>query len=145
VNQEERNRIIDMLSEPFQIVEDDRDASRVPGTLESWGEAVGHPLGPQGCWTCGRGVSCPFRAFYEAMIASVVRELDRFGKLTPEGVHLISKLDPPEGEMVLPLRSASPVPDSRGPVTWYEHGPDRHGPETGCVECRCLDPKGHAR
>jgi hypothetical protein len=33
--------------------------------------------------------------------------------------------------------------DMRGPVTYCSHPADRHGPEAGCVECRCIWPRGH--
>lgn len=33
--------------------------------------------------------------------------------------------------------------DTRGPVTWCEHGADRHDAESGCIECRCIWRTGH--
>lgn len=35
------------------------------------------------------------------------------------------------------------VEDTRGPVTWCEHGADRHDAESGCIECRCIWRTGH--
>lgn len=125
-----RDNILGELPESFPIVECDDEFGGPGGTFESWAAACGHPQDKHTCTECGRGVSCAFRCFYDAMVASVVRELDRLGHLTPEGVRFISHFD---------------HQDDRGPVTWCEHPDDRHGPEAGCAECRCIEPKGHPR
>jgi hypothetical protein len=48
-----------------------------PGTYATWAEACGHPQGERGCKTCGLGGTCPFHALWDALISSVVRELDK--------------------------------------------------------------------
>lgn len=141
MNQNQRWEILDQLPKSFRVVEDDADLTLVPGTLESWGEALGHPQGKRFCQTCGAGGTCSFRAFYDAMVASVVRELDKQGMLSPPGIHVVRK--EPLGDFRLTAKAFHPD-DTRGPVTWCEHDDDRHGPEAGCVECRCLHPRGHA-
>jgi hypothetical protein len=138
VNEEQRNDLFDRLPEHFKIVEADEDLLRTPGTKKSWAEALGHELDDGGrCRTCGRGQSCIFHAFYDAVVASVIRELDKLGHLTPSGVMFV-----PKGQ---PYVNGVPVGmmDPRGPVTWCEHVPEKHGPEAGCVECRCIWPRGH--
>lgn len=141
MNQNQRWEILDQLPKSFRVVEDDADLTLVPGTLESWGEALGHPQGKRFCQTCGAGGTCSFRAFYDAMVASVVRELDKQGMLSPPGIHVVRK--EPLGDFRLTAK-AFHQDDTRGPVTWCEHDDDRHGPEAGCVECRCLEPVGHS-
>lgn len=58
-----------------------------PGTYGSWAESVGHGLDRAGrtCKTCGWGITCPFRALWDALIASAVREVDKLYRITPRG------------------------------------------------------------
>lgn len=50
-----------------------------PGNYASWADSVGHGLDARGktCKTCGWGITCPMAALWDALISSVVREVDK--------------------------------------------------------------------
>jgi hypothetical protein len=150
MNEDQRWEILDELPRNFPIAEADTQTDIgfvVPGTYETWYEGwallLGHPMSGDRtfCQTCGMGGECSFRAFYDAMIASVVRELDKVGRLSPPGIRVVRK--GPESGPVALGNAIAWAQDNRGPVTWCEHADERHGPEAGCVECRCSWPRGH--
>lgn len=73
---ERLRKIMDSLFETFLIKEDPEH--NTPGTYESWASAIGHPVGSTGrCITCGRGITCTLKAFYEVLVDSTVRELNK--------------------------------------------------------------------
>ncbi len=60
------------------------------GTYATWADACGHPQGKRGCLACGLGGTCPFRAMWDALVSSVVREVDKRYTLhqRPPATHL---------------------------------------------------------
>lgn len=83
------NEIIDSLPKGFPI----KDFPDIPGptTLLEWAVALGHPMDDKGrCPTCGTGVMCELLSFCEAMVSSVVRELDKLYTVRqrPPAAHL---------------------------------------------------------
>lgn len=57
-----------------------------PGNYRSWADNVGHPVNAKGrCKTCGNGITCPFAAFWDALVSSVVRELDKRYRISRRG------------------------------------------------------------
>lgn len=61
------------------------DHSEGQWTWAQWREGLGHPyaVGHGYCKTCGAGGPCELAAFYDAVMLSVVRELDKMGALRP--------------------------------------------------------------
>lgn len=61
------------------------DHTEVPLTWEVWRDALGHPYadGHGYCTTCGPAITCFLLAFYDAVMMSTVRELDKAGALVP--------------------------------------------------------------
>lgn len=56
-----------------------------PLTFRVWQDALGHPYaeGHGFCKKCGPAVACLLAVFYDAVVASTVRELDRLSLLPP--------------------------------------------------------------
>lgn len=74
--EERLSPIIDSLPKPDEMIVREWPDD-YPGTYASWADSVGHPQGKRGCKTCGLGGTCPFRAFWDALVSSVVREVDK--------------------------------------------------------------------
>jgi hypothetical protein len=72
---------IDRIPDDMQIY--GNDWSEDQWTLSKWREALGHPaVTSHGyCQTCGPGTTCMLMAFFDAVLMSVVRELDATGQL----------------------------------------------------------------
>lgn len=89
---EPRWDLIDKIPDDMQIVGDEyeRDA---PLTIDVWRDALGHPYakGHGFCRTCGAGGPCLLMAFFDAVMMSTVRELDKAGALVPR------ETSPPDG------------------------------------------------
>jgi hypothetical protein len=92
VTEDERDDLIDLVPYRFTIWEYENE---IPGWAEGrdfawWRDLLKHPKAHGGCCaTCGCAVSCDLVVYHEAMISSVVRELDKIGALrvpptTPE-------------------------------------------------------------
>lgn len=81
---EERDDLIDLLPDDLNLWADDEEAATyfTGRTFEHWRDVLGHPQAHPGCCArCGCATACILGAFYEGVVASVVRELDRIGAL----------------------------------------------------------------
>lgn len=88
MDQKKRDEIWDQVPLDFPIVDADDEVERITqaggGTIQSWGAEAGHDIdGALDCHTCGKGGPCPFIEFYDSVVSSVVRELDKIGALVP--------------------------------------------------------------
>ncbi len=88
MTEDERDALIDQLPTKTMTVWDDEEELQdfAHATLPWWRDVLGHP--PSGpthscCKTCGCAITCTLGAFEDALISSVVRELDRLGALRP--------------------------------------------------------------
>lgn len=78
-------RIIDSLPKAHEMIVREWPDD-YPGTYASWADSVGHPIGSTGrCRTCGLAITCPLRALWDALVSSVVRELDKRYRITQRG------------------------------------------------------------
>lgn len=86
MTEDERDDLIDQLPKNMILWSDDEELQYFPNrTYDEWRQILGHPVaGPTHhcCKTCGCGGSCLLGVFYDAVVSSVVRELDRIGALT---------------------------------------------------------------
>jgi hypothetical protein len=84
VNEDERLDLIDLLPADMNIWADDDELEWFTGRDQRWWlDVLGHPKAHPGCCkTCGCATTCMAAAFHDALIATVVRELDRLGVLT---------------------------------------------------------------
>lgn len=75
---------IDKLPDDMHIYGSDH--TEAPLTPDVWRDALGHPraAGRSYCMTCGPAMRCWLIAFFDATIASTIRELDKAGMLVPE-------------------------------------------------------------
>lgn len=84
-SEEQRDDLIDLLPAGMRIWGDESEIGHLhshQGTAEFWHEALGHTRAHRGCCkACGCAATCILAAFHDALIASVVRELDRLGAL----------------------------------------------------------------
>jgi hypothetical protein len=80
---EERYDIADLLPEGMQIWNDDEELEAFPGRDRVWwSNALGHPRAHRGCCrTCGCATTCLLAAYHDALVMTVIRELDRVGAL----------------------------------------------------------------
>ncbi|QDO02189.1 hypothetical protein FNV62_43545 [Streptomyces sp. RLB3-17] len=92
MTEEERDDLIDLLPMDMVVWNDEEELQHFGhATARWWMDTMGHPVaGPTHpcCKSCGCGGTCTLGAFHDAMISSVVRELDRIGALKkpdPEG------------------------------------------------------------
>lgn len=84
MTEDERDDLIDRLPTDMTIWDPDDELEHFGGNYEWWRETLGHPRAHPGCCrTCGCATSCMLGVFHGALIASVVRELDRIGALVP--------------------------------------------------------------
>lgn len=83
VTSEPRWDQLDRIPDDMQIYGE--DSSGEQWTLPQWLEELGHPQaeGHGFCKTCGAGGPCMLMAFFDAVLMSVVRELDAAGQLVP--------------------------------------------------------------
>lgn len=90
MTEDERDGLIDQLPKGMPVWGFDEELPHFQhATLRWWRDNLGHPAsGPTHacCKTCGCGGTCILGAFEDALISTVVRELDRLGVLrsTPE-------------------------------------------------------------
>lgn len=92
MTEDERDALIDRLPTADMTVWDPDDELQhfQHATLAWWRDVLGHPnSGPTHscCKTCGCATSCTLGVFEGALIASVVRELDRLGALRTPADH----------------------------------------------------------
>lgn len=84
MTEDERFDIEDLLPKSYPIWADEEE---IPGWAEKfnygyWMETLGHPTARRGCCKmCGCATSCSLGVFHEAMVTSVIRELDKLGLL----------------------------------------------------------------
>jgi hypothetical protein len=81
---EPRWDLLDKIPDDMPIT--DRDYHIDPSlTIAVWRDALGHPYaeGHGFCKTCGAGITCALMAFYDAVVHSTVRELEKMGALVP--------------------------------------------------------------
>lgn len=81
----QRDDLIDLIPRNMVVWSDEEELEHFQhATLAWWREVLGHPpCGPTHscCKTCGCGGSCLLGAFEDALVTTVVRELDRIGAL----------------------------------------------------------------
>lgn len=87
MTEEERYIIFDLIPQDMVIWEDDEELPYRQGLdWMSWRASLGHPYSGHGfCRTCGCGTTCILLIFKDALIASVIRELDSHGVLRTPG------------------------------------------------------------
>lgn len=83
MTEEQRDDLIDLLPDDMHIWDAEEEIPRgFGGDFAWWSGHLGHPRSPRGfCTACGRGGTCLASAFHDALVSSVVRELDRLGAL----------------------------------------------------------------
>lgn len=83
MNEEQRDEICDLLPKDMIIWDwEDELESFKSWTYSKWRKELGHPLKHSGCCaTCGCATSCMLSVFYDALIGSTIRELDKQGFL----------------------------------------------------------------
>lgn len=89
VTPEQREELADRIdhTEPIWQDEDELDGIGIDGPLRDrnlrwWLDNLGHHAAHRGCCaTCGCAVTCMASAFWDATVASVIRQLDRMGAL----------------------------------------------------------------
>lgn len=85
MTEEERDAVYDLIPSGMWIWGDDEERPHFSDAdWEWWRNVLGHPKAHPGCCkTCGCATSCLLSVFYDAMISSVLRELDVRGLLRP--------------------------------------------------------------
>jgi hypothetical protein len=80
---EQREAIIDAIPDGIDIWERDEEPADYLRDWRWWRRQLSHPHvdGHGYCKTCGPAVSCTLHVFHDAVIASVVRQLDQLGVL----------------------------------------------------------------
>jgi hypothetical protein len=83
MGQDAREDLLDLLPKNPTLWADDEEIGRgCGGDYAYWAEILGHPKAHPGCCkTCGCAITCTLAAFYDAMEATLLRELDRIGAL----------------------------------------------------------------
>lgn len=81
---EPRWDLIDKIPDDMPLYTD-AESSDGQWAWPEWREELGHPYvqGHGYCKTCGPAITCMLAAFYDAVIMSTVRELDKVGGLVP--------------------------------------------------------------
>ncbi|TQS30025.1 hypothetical protein [Microbispora sp. KK1-11] len=81
--EEFRDRLFDALPDQMTIWADDAELEQFADwDLGKWMHALGHHRVHTACCDrCGCAVTCTGGAFYDAVVSSVLRELDRMGAL----------------------------------------------------------------
>ncbi|PRX91936.1 hypothetical protein [Allonocardiopsis opalescens] len=85
LTEEQRDDLIDQLPDGMTLWGDDSEIAAdwfTPYDYEKWLEILGHPRAHPGCCkTCGCATTCVLGTFYDAVVSSVVRELDKLGAI----------------------------------------------------------------
>lgn len=85
MTEDERLDLIELLPKDMNVWADDDELDTFTGrTFTWWMDVLGHPNAHPGCCkTCGCAITCMAAAFHDALVASVLRELDELGALRP--------------------------------------------------------------
>jgi hypothetical protein len=83
LTEDERLALIDELPSGMNIWNDDDELDIFTGRDRRWwADALGHPAAhPSCCKTCGCATTCLVDAYHEALVSTVVRELNNLGAL----------------------------------------------------------------
>lgn len=83
LTEDERLTLIDRLPVDMNIWADDDELDVFTGRDRTWwADALGHPAAHRGCCrTCGCATTCLHDAYHEALVATVIRELNKLGAL----------------------------------------------------------------
>lgn len=85
MTEEERDDIIDLLPKNMILWDWDDELETFSHTnLEWWMKTLGHGMKSDThtcCEACGCATTCTARAFYDSVVGSTVRELDKLGLL----------------------------------------------------------------
>lgn len=84
MTEEERDDLIDRIPTDGMIIWDhDAELDWFPNrNFDEWREILGHPRSHPGCCkTCGCATSCLLGTFFDAVVSSTIRELDKIGAL----------------------------------------------------------------
>lgn len=85
MSEEQRDDLIDLLPTGMRIWDDESEIGHLhspQGAAQWWHDMLGHTRAHRGCCkACGCATTCLLAAFHDALIATVVRELDRLGVL----------------------------------------------------------------
>ncbi len=83
LTEDERLDLIDRLPADMNIWNDDDELDVFTGRDRTWwAEALGHPAAHRGCCkTCGCATTCLHDAYHDALVATVIRELNKLGAL----------------------------------------------------------------
>lgn len=83
MTEEERGRLIDLLPQDMVLWPDDEELSWFPNrNYAEWRVILGHPRAHTACCDqCGCATTCLLGLFYDSVVESVVRELDKIGAL----------------------------------------------------------------
>lgn len=81
----ERDAILDLIPSDMIVWSDDAELGWFPNrNYDEWRNILGHPRAHRGCCgTCGCASTCLLGAFYDAVITSTIRELDKLRLLKP--------------------------------------------------------------
>ena len=100
MTEDERLDLLDLLPEDAPIWADDEELPTfgARATLSWWLDTVGHPKAhPACCKTCGCATTCMAGAFYDAVVMTTIRELDKIGALV-KPAPAPSPVSAPEGD-----------------------------------------------
>lgn len=83
MTEEERDDLIDLLPDDMVLWPNDGELVHFPErNYDEWRDILNHPRAHPGCCkTCGCATSCMLSVFYDSVVASVVRELDKLGAI----------------------------------------------------------------
>jgi hypothetical protein len=83
MTEEERDNLIDLLPEDMILWPDEKELSWFPSrNFAEWRSILGHPKAHTACCgECGCATTCLLGLFYNSVVDSVVRELDKIGAL----------------------------------------------------------------
>ncbi|MEK9524049.1 hypothetical protein MIU24_32450 [Streptomyces venezuelae] len=83
MTEEQRDGLIDRIPATAVLWPHDDELAWFPNrTYDEWRTILGHPPAHRGCCqTCGCATTCLLGAFYDSVVTSTVRELDRLGAL----------------------------------------------------------------
>lgn len=127
------NALVESLPENFWVGEYGGERDLTPGTYQSWALSLGHEVTENRiCRTCGRGGTCVFHALWDALIASVVRELDRTHHISRRGParHLCVCTDSVHSGSTCPTRQGNGCPrEGESGKTFRERLMEKHRDE----------------
>ncbi|MFD9950864.1 hypothetical protein ACFWYW_59100 [Nonomuraea sp. NPDC059023] len=82
MTEDERCDLIDLLPDGMVIWDDESELDAFPWGLRRWLDVLGHRKKHTACCeACGCATTCMAGAFHDALVSSVVRELDKLGAL----------------------------------------------------------------